>query len=60
LVLAALTVVAVCFHVLMEWLFFVTQPSFLSPLATGEKLLLPPHGHPRLEIRAATAGFLGG
>ncbi|HYN20931.1 MAG TPA: sulfatase [Thermoanaerobaculia bacterium] len=41
MILAALTVVAVCFHVFMEWLFFVTQPSFLSPLATGEKLLLP-------------------
>lgn len=39
--LAALTVAAVGFHVFMEWLFFATQPSFLSPLGTGETLLLP-------------------
>ena len=37
----ALTVVAVSFHVLMEWLFFVTMPSFLSPLRTEEKALIP-------------------
>lgn len=40
-VLAALTVVAVGFHVFMEWLFFVTKPSFLSTLPTADKLLLP-------------------
>ncbi|MFL6293567.1 MAG: sulfatase [Thermoanaerobaculia bacterium] len=39
--LAALTVAAVFFHVLMEWLFFVTKPSFLTPLPTHEKALLP-------------------
>ena len=39
--LAALTVAAVFFHVLMEWLFFVTKPSFLTPLPTREKALLP-------------------
>ncbi|MFL6199997.1 MAG: sulfatase [Thermoanaerobaculia bacterium] len=39
--LAALTVVAVSFHVLMEWLFFVTKPSFLTPLRTEEKALIP-------------------
>ena len=39
--LAALTVVAVSFHVLMEWLFFVTKPSFLTPLPTNEKALIP-------------------
>jgi arylsulfatase A-like enzyme len=40
-ILAALTVAAVWFHVFMEWLFFATQASFLSQLGTGEKLLLP-------------------
>lgn len=39
--LAAITVAAVVFHVLMEWLFFITKPSFLTPLGTGEKALLP-------------------
>jgi arylsulfatase A-like enzyme len=39
--LAALTVFSVSFHVLMEWLFFVTKPSFLSPLPTREKALIP-------------------
>ena len=39
--LAGLTVFAVLFHVLMEWLFFVTKPSFLTPLPTSEKALLP-------------------
>jgi arylsulfatase A-like enzyme len=39
--LAGLTVIAVFFHVLMEWLFFVTKPSFLTPLPTDEKALLP-------------------
>ena len=39
--LAALTVVSIAFHVLMEWLFFVTKPSFLTPLSTHEKALIP-------------------
>jgi len=41
LAILSLTAVAVLFHVFMEWLFFATKASFLSPLATGEKLLLP-------------------
>ena len=39
--LAALTVASVSFHVLMEWLFFVTKISFLTPLSTNEKALIP-------------------
>src|SRR5215213_6178750 len=39
--LAALTVLAVFFHVVMEWLFLVTKPSFLTRLGMGEKALLP-------------------
>ena len=38
---AALTVVAVFFHVLMEWLFFTTMPSFVNRVSAGEKALLP-------------------
>ena len=38
---AALTVAAVFFHVLMEWLFFATMPSFLNRVSTGGKALLP-------------------
>ncbi|HEX6863480.1 MAG TPA: hypothetical protein VF414_11725, partial [Thermoanaerobaculia bacterium] len=38
---AALTVVAVFFHVLMEWLFFATMPSFLNRVSTGGKVMLP-------------------
>src|SRR5262245_46029246 len=40
-VVAALAVLAILFHVAMEWLFFVTKPSFLSALGWREKLLLP-------------------
>ncbi|MEO6193872.1 MAG: sulfatase [Thermoanaerobaculia bacterium] len=36
--LAALTTLAVFFAVFMEWLFFATQPSFLSALGLGEQL----------------------
>jgi arylsulfatase A-like enzyme len=39
--LVALTLVAVFLHVVMEWLFFVTKPSFLSALGTADKLWLP-------------------
>ena len=38
---AALTVVAVFFHVLMEWLFFATMPSFVNRVSAGGKALLP-------------------
>jgi len=39
--LAGLTAIAVFFHVLMEWLFFVTMPSFLTRVSAGGKALVP-------------------
>ena len=35
-----LTCLAVCFYVFMEWLFFVTKPSFMSSLTLSESLLI--------------------
>lgn len=36
--LAGVTGLAVFFHVFLEWLFFVTKPSFLSAVGWGERL----------------------
>jgi hypothetical protein len=38
IVLAILTVFAVYFYVFMEWLFFVTKPSFMSALGFLETM----------------------
>ncbi len=40
-VLATLTLLALSAHVTLEWLFFVTKPSFLSAVSRRESLLLP-------------------
>ena len=38
--IVGLTVLAVYFYMFMEWLFFVTKPSFMSPLPLSKSLLV--------------------
>ncbi len=36
----AICYLSICFYVFMEWIFFVTKPSFLDALSVGQKILV--------------------
>lgn len=56
LVLAVTTILSIQLLVLMEWVFFVTKPSFLAVLGTGSRLLVL--GLTPLPFLVFFAGFL--
>lgn len=58
--LVALTLLAVAFHVFMEWLFFATKPSFLTTLRPADRLLVAgTAAFPLLAAALALGGLLG-